>query len=163
MKTRIKTLTVLASLILLMTISVNAQRGQGDLTGMAQQAEKPELVTISGVLDYIKTGPCESATGHAYIGTHLFLQSGEDETLINIHLGAAYAVEDYVNGLQPGDYVEVTGFRTKIMEADNYIAKNLSVNGRVFELRDENLKPFWAGERRGGFRGRRFDRRRGNW
>lgn len=160
MNTQIKTIFTLAGLIMLMAVSANAQRGQGDLTGMAQRAELPELVTISGVLDYIKTGPCESATGHAYIGTHLFLQSGVDETLWNIHLGAAYAVEDYINKLQPGDNVEVIGFRTDLMEADNYVAKEISVNGRVFELRDENLRPFWAGDRSQNYRGRRIERRR---
>lgn len=162
MKTQIKTLAVLAGLLMLLTYSANAQRGQGDLTGMGMESDKPQLIMISGELDHIKTGPCENTTGHAYIGTHLFLQTGDSETLMNIHLGAAYAVESYVDKLSIGQKVEVLGFRTEKMEEGHFIAKEITANGHTYVLRDEDLRPFWAGDQRMGNRSR-FDRRRGRW
>jgi hypothetical protein len=162
MKTQIKTLVVLTGLILLMVYSVNAQRGQGDLTGIGMELEKPQLVLISGKLDHIKTGPCENTTGHAYIGTHLFLQTGNGDALYNIHLGATYALESYVDKLSIGQNVEVLGFRTEQMEDGHYIAKEITTNGHTFVFRDEELRPFWAGDRRTVNRSR-FDRRRGRW
>jgi len=161
MKTQIKTLAVLAGFLLLVSYSANAQRGQGDLTGMGMESDKPPLVMISGELDHIKTGPCENTTGHAYIGTHLFLKT-EVGTLQNIHLGAAYAVESYVDKLSIGQKVDVLGFRTEQMEETHYIAKEITANGHTYVLRDEDLRPFWAGDRRVVNRGR-FDRRRGRW
>ena len=161
MKTQMKTLAVLAGLLLVVVYSANAQRGQGDLTGMGMESDKPPLVMISGELDHIKTGPCENTTGHAYIGTHLFLKT-EVGTLQNIHLGAAYAVESYVDKLSIGQKVDVLGFRTEQMEETHYIAKEITANGHTYVLRDEDLRPFWAGDRRVVNRGR-FDRRRGRW
>ena len=161
MKTQIKTLAVLAGFLLLVSYSANAQRGQGDLTGMGMESDKPPLVMISGELDHIKTGPCENTTGHAYIGTHLFLKT-EVGTLQNIHLGAAYAVESYVDKLSIGQKVDVLGFRTEQMEETHYIAKEITANGHTYVLRDKELRPFWAGDRRTVNRGR-FDRRRGRW
>ena len=162
MKNQMKTLAVLAGLLLLVVYSAHAQRGQGDLTGMGMESDKPQLVMISGELDHIKTGPCENTTGQAYIGTHLFLRTGDGDTMHNIHLGAAYAVESYVDKLSIGQNIEVLGFRTEIMEESHYIAKEITANGHTFVLRDEDLRPFWAGDRRTANRGR-FDRRRGRW
>ncbi len=148
--------------MLLFTYPANAQRGVEDDKGIARQAELPPLIEISGVLDHIETGPCEATTGRAYVGTHLFLQTEESETLLNIHLGAAYAVEGYVSKIQPGDLVEVIAFFTEQMNEGHFIAKEITVNSHMIVLRDDNLRPFWAGDRRQEPRGLRGTRQ-GRW
>lgn len=163
MTTYTKTLLALAGLILMTSFSVHAQKGQGDLTGVSRQGITPSIDTRIGKLDHIKIGPCENTTGHAYIGTHLFLKTGDDDQLLNIHLGAAYAVESFVKNLETGQLVEVLVFRTEQMEENHFIANEVTVNGKTLRLRDVNLRPIWAGDR-GQQRFRRLDyRRRGRY
>ncbi len=140
--------TLLAGLLLLTAFPANAQRGQGDLTGIARESERPPVETVTGELLRIETGPCENTTGHAYVGTHLFLETGASDEPLNIHLGAAYAVSSYVENLQAGQTLEVDVFRTEQMEAHHYIAKAFTANNHTVQLRDENLRPLWAGDRR---------------
>lgn len=143
--------------------SALAQKGAGNFTGMGQEPEKPSVITITGELVEIKTGPCENTTGHAYIGTHLYVKSTDYGNLLNIHLGAAYALEVFIARLSAGDRVEMQVFRTELLKPDNYIATQISANEYTVVLRDENLRPFWAGDSYTQ-KGRRSDfRRRGSW
>ncbi len=81
----------LAGCLLQCTLSANAQKNQGDVTGIAREIGKPPIEHITGELVRIETKHCEQATGHADIGTHLFLTSNENDPEINIYLGAADA------------------------------------------------------------------------
>lgn len=81
-----KVIGLLTGMLFLLSLSVYAQKGLGDSTGIARGLVQPEIELIEGTLDQIKTGPCEHATGHAYIGTHLFIKSGENDQLLNVHL-----------------------------------------------------------------------------
>ena len=142
---------------------VFAQKGIGSQTGLGQESEKPVIIAITGELMGMKTGPCENTTGDAYIGTHLFVKKTGTENLLNIHLGAAYAMESMISRLSIGHMIEMQVFRTEAMEADHYIAKQITANGYTMQLRDENLRPFWAGDSFAQ-RGKRSDiRRRGRW
>ncbi len=159
-------LTILAAtgLILLATGVVEAQRGRGASTGMGHEVIKPEIVTVSGTLERIETGPCQRTTGHAFIGTHLYLRA-DTGRLLNIHLGAAYAVESFVDKLETGRTIEVEGFRTEKLEQDHYVAKTVTADGRTMKLRDDDLRPVWAGgarDFREDRRSRRFSGRRGD-
>ena len=140
--------TLLAGLLLLTAFPANAQKGQGDLTGMGREVEQPPVETVTGELLRIETGPCENTTGHAYIGTHLFIETGEYDEPLNVHLGAANAVSSYVENLEAGKTLEVEVFRTEQMEAHHYIAKSFTANSHTVQLRDDYLRPFWAGDRR---------------
>ncbi|MGQ9576765.1 MAG: hypothetical protein ACUVUC_15770, partial [Thermoguttaceae bacterium] len=130
-----------------------AQKGMGDLTGVARQAVGPELVTLSGKLLEIKTGPCENTTGRSPIGTHILLESRDGQRL-NVHLGPAAAVADIVAGLKPGQQVTAKAFRTEKMPEGHYVAQSLTVGSSTVLLRDESLRPAWAGGRPGGGFGR---------
>jgi len=130
----------------LVTTAAHAQRGVGDPTGVAQQAVKPEVVSLSGEVLEVKTGPCENTTGPSLLGTHLLLKAGEGETL-NIHLGPAAQVEFLAADLTAGKTVKVKGFRTEKMEAGHYVAQTVAYGDRTVQLRDENLRPVWAGGR----------------
>lgn len=128
---------------LILYTPVLAQKGTGDSIGVSRALLKPQIELIEGTLDSMKTGPCENTTGDAYIGTHLFLTT-DNNKLLNIHLGAAYAVESIVDDLETGQTITVHGFRTEQMKSDNYVAKNITVNAHIYQLRDEGLRPFWA-------------------
>jgi len=156
-------LVIMASITLTFAYPANGQKGTGSLTGMGQETVKPSIEKFIGELVEIKTGPCENTTGHAYIGTHLYVKNSTDGQVLNVHLGAAYAVESYVNRLVTGQEIEVHGFRTEKMEPGNFIAKQITTNGNTLQLRDDNLRPFWAGDQLSQ-RNRQYDtRRRRRW
>lgn len=142
----IKAIGLLAGMFIFLNPSVFAQKGVGNSIGIARGFEQPEIELIEGTLDHIKTGPCEHAAGYAYTGTHLFIKSGDTDQLINVHLRAANAVESFVNGLEIGQEVSIDGFRTDELQPLNFIAREVSANGHTLTLRDENLRPFWAGD-----------------
>ena len=163
MKLTAYVLIIIAGVVLAANPAAFAQKGQGDETGMARQGVQPEIEVISGELDRVETGPCENTTGRAVIGTHIFIKSEEDGEVYNIHLGAAHAVKSYVENLEAGQTIEAHGFRTEQMEDEHFVAKKFTANGISHQLRDENLRPTWAGERGRGA-GRAGDRpRRGRW
>jgi hypothetical protein len=61
-----------------------------------------------------------------------------------------------VDRLAVGDEVVVQAFRTDALKPDHYIATAVTVDGQVVALRDESLRPNWAGGRvrgQGGGRG----------
>ena len=146
MKTRIMFVAIVALLGGLVVPPAHAQKGMGDSTGMARQAVKPEIVSFSGKVSEVKTEPCKKTTGRANVGTHFLLETAEAETL-NIHLGPADTVADIAKKLKAGEQVTVKCFRTAKMEENHYVARLLVIGDESMELRDENLRPFWAGGR----------------
>jgi hypothetical protein len=122
----------------------HAQKGTGEAAGVARQPARPEVVSLSGKVRAIETGPCEMGTGRAYIGTHLVLETPQGKEL-NVHLGPAAAVGDVVGQLPPGKKVTVKGFRTGRMSESHYVAQSLAFDDTSIQLRDETLRPFWAG------------------
>ena len=132
----------------------HAQKGMGDSTGMAQKAVKPEIVSFSGKILEVKTEPCKKTTGRASIGTHFLLETAEAKKL-NIHLGPADVdvVADIAKKLKAGEQVAVKCFHTTKMEENHYVARLLVIGDESIQLRDEYLRPVWAGSRALGNRG----------
>jgi hypothetical protein len=130
--------------------NAEAQRGMGQTVGVAKQAVKPEIVTLSGTLTEIKTGPCEQTTGHSPIGTHLLLKTHKGDVL-NIHLGPQAAVADAVAKLSTGKELSILAFRTDKMPEKHYTAQSLTLGETTVTFRDAGLRPVWAGP--GGRRG----------
>lgn len=124
-----------------------AQRGVGDAQGVARQVTKPKVVSLSGKVLKVETAPCEMTTGRSFVGTH-FVMKTADKKKVNIHLGPAGAVDFVTNNLSQGLEVEVIAFRTEKMKEGHYVARTLKFDSRTVELRDETLRPAWAG--RGG-------------
>lgn len=147
MNTLLKNMT-LATITLLAVSTAYGQRGRGELEGVARQGLQPEMVEMKGSLLRTKTGPCPHTTGRAYIGTHLFIQEANGRE-VNIHLGPADAVKPFVDKLEIGQTIEVTGFRTQLLEEDEYVAQTVRGGEEVLQLRDEDLSPFWAAQRGG--------------
>jgi len=121
----------------------HAQRGMGDSAGVARQAVKPEVVTLSGKVLEVKTEPCKMTTGPAYLGTHFLMKTPKGEKL-NIHLGPADAVDYVTEQLPVGDKVTVNAFRTVKMPENHYVAQSVAFDGTTIQLRDASLRPLWA-------------------
>ena len=122
---------------------VHAQRGIGEPTGVAQQAVKPEVVSLSGEVLAVETGPCKNTTGPADVGSHFLLKTPKGKRL-NVHLGPAAAVDYIVEQLPVGKKVTVGAFRTAKMPKNHYVAQSLAFGDSSIQLRDEDLRPFWA-------------------
>jgi hypothetical protein len=121
-----------------------AQRGVGQRSGVASRSTLPEVVRIAGKLLEVKTEPCQATTGRSSVGTHILLETTEGQAL-NVHLGPAAEVADIAGQLVVGRKVTAECFRTEEMKENHYVAKSLKMNGKSIRLRDDNLRPFWAG------------------
>jgi hypothetical protein len=130
-----------------------AQKGTGDATGVARQAVKPEVVSLTGKITEVQSAPCELSTGWGAIGTHVLLKADEGKTF-NIHLGPQAEVADVAERLKVGETLVVSAFRTEKMWEGHYVAQSLKVGDEMIELRDVALRPVWAGGRAAA-RGRR--------
>jgi len=129
-----------------MTTTAVAQRGTGEEEGLARRGLQPEMEEISGRLTAIETGPCQRTTGQEYIGTHLMIRTDDGRDL-NVHIGAASAVQSFVDPLKVGQQIEATVFRTDRLPPDHYVAKTLRSGDAVLDVRREDLSPFWARQR----------------
>lgn len=127
----------------MLAMTAYSQKGVGDATGIGRQRLAPEIVLLKGTVEAVKSGDCKNTTGRSVLGTHLMLATEEAKTL-NIHLGPTAEVSEWVKGIE-GKGIEVKAFRTKKLPRDQYIAKELIVQGQTAVLRDDTLKPFWAG------------------
>lgn len=129
-----------------------AQKGIGDDVGVARAAVKPEVITLSGKVVGVETGPCKNTTGRALVGSHVNLKTPEGETL-NVHLGPAGAVESVAGRLTADTEIEVRAFRTDAMKENHFVAQSFRIGDETVTLRDETLRPAWAGSRGRGPRG----------
>ena len=136
-------------LMLMFAAPAVAQKGMGEPTGVARQAVKPPIETMSGTIKDIKIGSCERTTGRSLQGVHLIVQADSGKT-INLHLGPDAALEDIVDQLSAGQQITFEAFRTDIMPADAYVAKSLKMGDATFDLRDDNLRPKWSIAAQGG-------------
>ena len=120
-----------------------AQKGMGDYEGVGRRRIKPPIVRLSGIVKKIETHPCKNTTGRAELGTHLIIKDTRNQKL-NIHLGPAEDVSQIAKCLSAGKKINVLGFRTEKMPANQYIAQTVPLDDRVFHLRDSMLRPFWS-------------------
>jgi hypothetical protein len=120
-----------------------AQKGMGDYEGVGRQRIKPPIVLLTGTVEKIETHLCEHTTGRAELGTHLIIKDTRNQKL-NIHLGPAEEVTGIVRCLSAGKNINVIGFRTEKMPANQYVAKTLVLNDQVIHLRDFMLRPYWS-------------------
>lgn len=136
-------LIVFALAIGLIPTMTYAQKGMGDYEGVGRQQIKPPVVCLTGIVEEIKTHPCEHTTGRAELGTHLIIKDTRNQEL-NIHLGPTEDVADIVRRLSAGKKINVLGFRTEKMPANQYVAKTMILGDQVIHLRDFMLRPYWS-------------------
>lgn len=128
----------------LLASTAMAQRGVGNDAGVARQAVRPEVVALTGKVVRVETGPCQNTTGRAFVGSHFLMETSDGQTL-NIHLGPAGVVDFAAKELAPGKEVRVQAFRTEAMKEGHYTACKITCGDRTVTLRDETLRPAWAG------------------
>jgi hypothetical protein len=141
-----KKLVSIVALTVLMTTGTATwgQRGVGDNEGLVRQAIETQRTAIEGTVKEIIIETCENTTGPFGIGMHLLLTTGE-KNQYNVHLGPAVLIKDLVKPLEVGQSVTVQAFRTQKMPAGDLVAITLQFDGKTVRLRDENLRPTWAG------------------
>jgi hypothetical protein len=144
MKLNILTAVTCGLCVALITTVGYAQRGMGENAGVARQATRPEIVSISGTVREVTFEPCQQTTGRALAGVHVLM---EDEAVTwNVHLGPWAAVNFMAEQLDVGTPISVDGFRTTLMQPQHLVAVRLTIDGaEPVELRDADLRPFWAG------------------
>lgn len=149
-----KKLVGIVALVALMTMAPGAwaQRGMGDDEGVVWQAVETKKIAIEGTIKEIVVEKCENTTGPFEVGMHLLVTTGEGKQY-NVHLGPAVLIKNLVEPLKEDQSVTVQAFRTEKMPAKDLVAVELKFDGKTVRLRDENLRPVWAG-RQGRFYGR---------
>lgn len=136
-------LLIFALAIDLISTTACAQKGMGGYEGVGRQRIKPPIVRLSGIMKKIETHPCKNTTGRAELGTHLIIKDTRNNKL-NIHLGPSEDVNDIVRSLSVGSRIDILGFRTEQMPANQYVAKTLILSDQVIHLRDSMLRPYWS-------------------
>jgi hypothetical protein len=132
-------------LVALTSPAALAQRGVGEKSGVAQRPIRPEVERLHGRILKVVTAPCKLTTGRSSDGTHLVIET-DAGTRLNVHLGPADAIADEVAGLVKGRKITIDGFRTSNLAPGHYVARSIQqADGQRIELRDENLRPRWAG------------------
>lgn len=122
-----------------------AQKGTGNQTGVARSNAAGDIEKLSGSIQEIIDEPCTNTTGRFSTGTHMLIQTGDErQSIINVHLGPAKMVADMKEKLNVDQTIEMTVFSTQDLPENHYIVKDLTAGGQTFELRDANLRPFWA-------------------
>jgi hypothetical protein len=144
MRTEFASITAVALLWGVVALPAFAQRGMGDPTGVARQTVRPKIVTLKGKMVRVETGPCQNTTGRSNTGTHVVLKTARGKRLI-VHLGPAAVVKDVADQLAAGKKVKLEAFRTEKMPENHYVAKSLKFDDTAIQLRDESLRPGWAG------------------
>ena len=123
------------------------QRGMGEPRGVAQQADKPAIQTLRGTVQKVITEECVNTTGRYRIGTHFILKTEDGKR--NVHLGPAAVspVKTAAEALSEGQTVTVKAFRTERMPKGHYNAQQIETSDQTLVLRDDTLRPAWAGQR----------------
>jgi len=141
-----KKLIAIVALAALMTMCpvTLGQRGIGDDEGVVRQSIETQRISIEGTVKKIVVEKCENTTGPFAVGMHLLLTTGEEKQY-NVHLGPAVLIKDLAGPLEAGQSITVQAFRTEKMPTEHFVAVVLTFNGKTVRLRDENLRPIWAG------------------
>ena len=71
-----------------------------------------------------------------------------DQGSIMVHLGPTQYMNQLQIQLNPGDVVEVTGSTMAKAGKTMLLAKEVTVNGKTFKLRDDQGLPLWRGQGR---------------
>lgn len=128
---------------LLCSSPIFAQKGMEEKVGIARSGITREIINLTGTVEEIKMGPCESSTGRGREGIHLIIRDSTD-TLYNIHLGPFLALRKKIHDLDEGDEISIEAFQKEDLDKNHLIAKSLSFGITTLHLRDENLKPLWS-------------------
>lgn len=122
------------------------QRGTGEERGIAAREDKPAVHQFEGELVALKIAPCEHTTGRSEIGLHALIETEEGRR--NVHLGPAAHVLRRARQVPFGEPLTIEAFETDRLPEGHRIARAIHHDNGVVRLRDESLRPIWAGTAR---------------
>ena len=114
--------------------------GMGPGRGMGKMYNPQTVTTIKGTVESV--GP------KGRRGQHESRIIKTDQGSIMVHLGPTQYMNQLQIQLNPGDVVEVTGSTMAKAGKTMLLAKEVTVNGKTFKLRDDQGLPLWRGQGR---------------
>jgi hypothetical protein len=149
MNSTIKLLAVFIVIIALVCPAL-AQPGGGGMgpgRGMGPRMYNPQtVVTVKGQVASLENLPpmgrrAGRGMGVAQVAAVLKTEQGN----LRVHLGPGWYLEQEGVALKAGDTLEVTGSNVTVGQQPTIIAKDIQVNGKTLNLRDEQGLPLWRG------------------
>ena len=95
-------------------------------------------ITVKGTIENVM----QSSGRHGWSGIHLSLKA--DQGICDVHVGPASFVSAQQFTFSKGDSIEVTGSKTKMNGKEVVIARQITKDGKVITLRDEQGFPKWS-------------------
>lgn len=123
-----------------------AQRGMGDAEGVARSQEVVQKISGTAVVQEVAVEECTQTTGRYPVGIHLLAENSDGESL-NLHLGPEPVLRKITRQIEEGTEISFKAFRTTQLPENNFIVEVIGFNGKQLTLRDESLRPRWAGQR----------------
>ncbi len=117
--------------------------GMGMGGGMGPRLYNPQTVTtVAGAVEKLE----ELSMGMKFRGLLLKTDKGS----LMVHLGPTWYLDQQKFAVKVGDKIEVTGSQVTLNNQPAIIARDVTMNGRILKLRDDQGIPAWRGMGRGG-------------
>jgi hypothetical protein len=141
MKKSVWSLVLISSLVLV--CPVLAQPGPGGGMGMGGSGFRiynPQTVTtLKGTVEKVE----DVSMGHrGWTVREMFLKTANKS--IMVFLGPSSYLDQQNLTVKTGDSVEVTGSQVTLENLPTIIAKDITVNGKTWKLRDDQGRPAWS-------------------
>jgi hypothetical protein len=139
-------LAVMIALALAAPVLAQPAPGGGMGMGMGPRLYNPQTVTsVTGQvekLEELSMGGMGMKFREARLKT--------DKGSLLVHLGPAWYLDQQKFALKAGDALKVTGSQVTLNNQPAIIAKDVEVNGKTLNLRDDQGLPAWRGQGQGG-------------
>ena len=148
-----KIMVLLAAVIsLALACPVLAQPGPGGGMGMGggmgPRLYNPQTVTtVTGMVEKLEELSMGPGGGMGMKFRELVLKT--DKGNLMIHLGPTWYLDQQKFAVKVGDKIEVTGSQVTLNNQPAIIARDVTMQGRVLKLRDDQGIPAWRGMGRG--------------
>ena len=136
---------IVTALICDTAVAQNRQGMKNNKQMYSRNYDLNSVETLQGEITEVVTMPGKKRTGME--GVHLMLKTGE--TILPVHLGPVWYMEQQEYAFKEGDSITVTGSRITFNNAPALIAARVNKGEMVLELRDRNGMPYWRGWRMG--------------
>ncbi len=118
--------------------------GMGMKGGMGAQLYNPQTVTtVKGTVEKLEEITMGRPSGVKMKFREILLKT--DKGNLTVHLGPSWYLDQQKFTVKAGDALEVTGSEVTLKNQPAIIAKDITVNGKTFKLRDEQGMPVWRG------------------
>jgi hypothetical protein len=100
------------------------------------------VVTVKGVVEEVKL----TSFGRGRLGGGVHLGVRSDGEVLDVHLGPQAYLEEQNFEVESGQTVEVVGSRVSFGGKPAVIAREIKVDEKSLQLREESGRPLWAGQ-----------------